>query len=115
MTSEHLHLLSDSGHAIGLHSYSHPMCLGQQPAAKQYDEYARNYQHLSSIIDPPRAVAYPAGSYNQYTLNLLRRMGICCGFRSSMAPPEDGGPINPSILEVGREDHANLIRQMQHS
>jgi peptidoglycan/xylan/chitin deacetylase (PgdA/CDA1 family) len=115
INNEQLTLLRDLGHTIGLHSYSHPMCLGQLSPEEQYDQYERNYRHLSSITGPPCAVAHPAGSYNQDTLNLLKSMGIQCGFRSSMAPPEQGGPISPSILEMGREDHANLMRQMQHA
>ena len=112
INNEQLTVLNDSGHAIGLHSYSHPMCLGQLSPEEQYDQYERNYRHLSSIAGPPRAVAYPAGSYNLDTLNLLQNMGIQCGFRSSMAPPEQGRLSGPSIMEMGREDHANLMRQM---
>lgn len=115
MSTEHLRILSDLGHSIGLHSYSHPMCLGQQPRQEQYDEYARNYEHLSSITGCPRAIAYPAGSYNADTLNLLGAMGIRCGFRSSMSPPYQRGSVNPSMLETAREDHSNIVRRMQYS
>ncbi|MEX2140298.1 MAG: polysaccharide deacetylase family protein [Pirellulales bacterium] len=115
MTGEHLRILSDSGHIVGLHSYSHPMRLGEQTREQQHAEYARNYAQLSSITGAPRAIAYPAGSYNAETLSLLRSMGIQCGFRSSMAPPYQAGRLNPNPLELAREDHANLVRTMQYS
>jgi peptidoglycan/xylan/chitin deacetylase (PgdA/CDA1 family) len=112
MKNEHLRTLCDGGHVLGLHSYSHPMLLGEQSLEEQTEEYAKNFDHLASISGPPRAVAYPAGSYSESTLTLLRSMGIACGFRSSLSPPRNGGPTNPSPLEVAREDHANILKQI---
>ena len=113
MSNEHLRTLRDCGHILGLHSYSHPMRLGEQPPAEQTDEYTKNYAHLASIGGPPRSVAYPAGSYSESTLALLRQMGVSCGFRSSMAPPYFGRLGNFSSLEIAREDHANLMKQIR--
>jgi peptidoglycan/xylan/chitin deacetylase (PgdA/CDA1 family) len=112
MSNDHLQVLGNSGHALGLHSYSHPMLLGEKSPEQQAEEYSKNQMHLTSIVGPTRSVAYPAGSYSESTLSLLREMGIICGFRSSMSPPRFGGSQSPSRLENCREDHANITKQI---
>jgi peptidoglycan/xylan/chitin deacetylase (PgdA/CDA1 family) len=111
MSNEHLRFLSDCSHAIGLHSYSHPMLLGEQSYAEQCEEYTKNYQHLARVSGPPRSIAYPAGSYNQDTLTILQNLGISCGFRSSMSSRHRAVRLNTSALELAREDHSNIMRQ----
>lgn len=111
MTDEHLRVLSEQGHMIGLHSYSHPTSLATLPPREQREEYERNYAHIRRVCRRnPMVVAHPANSYGEETLDLLRGLGIQCGFRSTMAPAQPGGRLNPTPLELAREDHANVMR-----
>lgn len=113
MNNEHLRYLTDRGHVVGLHSYSHPTTLGALPYDNQLDEYVKNYRHIRAIYGrDPMAAAHPANSYNEHTLRILRDLGICCAFRSNMVPPREDGRINPSHLELAREDHANILQMM---
>lgn len=113
MTDEHLRALAADGHAVGLHSYSHPMVMGRLARDEQRAEYERNYAHLCRVTGrKPLAMAHPAGSYNQMTLDILESLGILCGFCSSMTPP-DGAALNPSRMEIAREDHANVVKFME--
>ena len=52
-------------------------------------------------------MSHPCGNYNQDTLKVLKDMGIKVGFLSSMADTK----IN-SLLELPREDQANVAREM---
>lgn len=42
---------------------------------------------------------------------ILREMGVCCGLRANVAAPA-GGRVNGSLLELTREDSANLVAAM---
>jgi peptidoglycan/xylan/chitin deacetylase (PgdA/CDA1 family) len=121
MSDDNLRHLINRSHIVGLHSYSHPMLLGEKSFEEQYYEYARNFEHLTTIGCRPRSIAYPAGSYNADTLTILRSMGISCGFRSTMSSANRNGRegacdlrgragIEPALLELPREDHSNLLR-----
>ncbi len=113
MTDEHLRYLVNEGHEVGLHSYSHPMVLADLPADEQRREYARNSQHIRRVCGrTPVAMAHPANSYNQQTIEILKEIGIKCGFRSNAAPGRDGEPLNPSRYELAREDHSNILFQL---
>ncbi len=48
-------------------------------------------------------MSHPSGNYNDDTLKILKKLGIKCGFRSSLVPP-----YIKSSLEIPREDHANI-------
>ena len=113
MTNEHLRHLSDRGHVIGLHSYSHPMVFAELCRAEQAREYERNYQHVSNVCGrKPVAMAHPANSYGEATLEILRDLGIRCGFRADMFPRVEAGPLNASRLELARQDHANVMSML---
>ena len=53
-------------------------------------------------------MSHPCGDYNLDTLSLLKEMGIQIGFRSSMSVKEIKSP-----LEIPREDHANVFKEMK--
>ncbi len=108
MTERDLVEISNKGHIIGMHSYSHPMQLNKLKKSDQEMEYKRNYEHLRKIIKKPiKSMSHPCGSYNNDTLDILRSMKIEIGFRSNMSIKEI---ITP--LEVPREDHINVFKEM---
>ena len=108
MTEQDLVNISNKGHIIGLHSYSHPTQLSKLKKSDQEMEYKRNYEHLKKIIKKPiTSMSHPCGSYNSDTLNILRNMKIEIGFRSNMSIKETLSP-----LEVPREDHINVFKEM---
>ncbi|MBI2207815.1 MAG: polysaccharide deacetylase family protein [Candidatus Rokubacteria bacterium] len=114
MSADHLRSLSAAGHIVGLHSYSHPMRLGDLPDDEQRSEYEANFRHLTQICGrPPITVAHPANSYSDRTIEILTDLGVRCGFRANMAPRLPGHPLNASALELAREDHANLMRRLE--
>ena len=53
-------------------------------------------------------MSHPCGDYSACTLTILEGMKIDIGFRSDMSVKEDRSP-----LEIPREDHANIFREMQ--
>ena len=57
-------------------------------------------------------MAHPSNSYSDDTLKILRELNITCGFRSNMSLPE-GKKINHSPLEIGREDHTNILQKIR--
>ena len=71
-------------------------------------EYKKNYEHLKKIIKKPiKSMSHVCGSYNKDTLDILNSMKIEIGFRSNMSIKET---ITP--LEVPREDHINVLKEM---
>ena len=46
------------------------------------------------------------------TIEILAGLGIHCGFRTNMVPPDVGGQLNPNRYEMAREDHANIQRML---
>lgn len=112
MSNKNLKYLADNGHAIGLHSYSHPTALAELSSDEQYDEYKKNYVHLERVCGrSPTAMSHPCNSYNEDTLKVLRELGIRCGFRANMFS-QHGDTPNASDFEMYREDHANLMRTL---
>jgi peptidoglycan/xylan/chitin deacetylase (PgdA/CDA1 family) len=108
MNDGHLRSLSNSGHVIGLHSYSHPTVIQQLSAKEQEAEYQRNFDHVRSAVGyAPRAMSHPCGNYSDETLSILRRIGMRVGFRSNNAVREIR-----SNLEIPRDDHANVFKEM---
>ncbi len=109
MTNDHLRWLSDRGHSVGLHSYSHPYAIGQLTEEQQQVEYARNFEHIEATTGvTPEAMSHPLNSYGVATLQVLQRVGIRCGFRANMLPPSEQD-TQARHLELPREDPANLI------
>ncbi len=71
------------GHAIGLHTHTHPMDLGKMSRADQYEEFARNKAFLENIIgETIRIAAYPCGRYNDHSKSVLKELGIKAAFVS---------------------------------
>ena len=109
MNNTHIKSLSDSGHIVGLHSYSHPTMIHALPAEQQEWEYIQNFEHLSLVLGfKPFAMAHPCGNYSEVTLSILKKLGIRIGFRSS----KNITTIR-SALEVPRDDHTNVLRKMR--
>ena len=112
MSDEHLAYLSERGHMVGLHSYSHPMVLANLPVDQQRQEYERNYSHLHRVCGrPPVAMAHPVDSYDGDTLEILAGLGVRCGFRSNMAGPRSSSRAHWRF-EMPRRDHAEIIQML---
>ena len=103
--------LKKCGHAIGLHSYSHPMMFHLLNEQDQYKEYDKNLKHLESILGKGsiESMSHPCGNYNQMSLSVLKKLGIRIGFLSNMNIKKIR-----SSLEVPREDHTNILMKMKN-
>jgi len=112
LNSNHIKKLHDTGHIIGLHSYSHPTVMTNKTIDEQCEEYGKNKQQLEHIIgENITAVSYPCNSYNDDTLKCMEEFGIKIGFRANMA----NVCLENKKLEYPREDHANILRQMEEN
>jgi len=112
LTDDHLRGLRNTGHFVGLHSYSHPNALSKLSYSKQLEEYNKNYLHVKRVCNGDIVSAsHPSNSYDYNTIRILEDLGILCGFRSNMIAPE-GMRINPNPFEIAREDHSNILRKM---
>ncbi len=109
MTKQHLEILVEQGHTIGLHSHSHPTVMAELSFDDQQREYQLNRDWICEELGiSPTVVAHPCGSYGAETLEILREMKVEFGFRSSMTQ----GPFGTS-LEIPRVDHANLLQEIR--
>ena len=110
MREDELLKIHENGHVVGLHSYSHPTQMSKLTADQQLKEYQQNFTHLSKVLKTSEitSMSHPCGNYNMDTLSLLKGMGIQIGFRSDMSVKEIKSP-----LEIPREDHANVLREMR--
>lgn len=113
LSIEELKWISSKGHCIGLHSYSHPFQMEKLSSLEQRNQYLKNYDHIKQICGdiPLTSMSHPVNSYNDDTIEILKNMGITCGFRSNMQAPAD--TINPNCLELAREDSTNIIKMME--
>ena len=110
MTEKDLIKISNKGHIIGLHSYSHPTKMSKLNNSAQKMEYQKNFDHLTKVVKKPiTTMAHPCGDYSKETLNILNAMNIEIGFRSSMSIKKIC-----SQLEIPREDNANVLREMRN-
>lgn len=108
MNNRHILELQADGHIIGLHSYSHPTTIHLLDDAKQKNEYTRNYNHILKITgEKPFSMSHPCGNYNETILNFLSEIGIKIGFKSNVSHK-----FIESNLEIPREDHSNILREM---
>ena len=113
-----LNQLNSLGHLIGLHSHNHPTLLESLSYDEQKLEYENCISVISKIIDKPKNeikfMSHPCGSYNNHTLEILKKLGIELGFKEIMtADPERGmKKINNSFLEIARQDHAEIVKRM---
>jgi peptidoglycan/xylan/chitin deacetylase (PgdA/CDA1 family) len=108
MNEAHLKKLDQEGHLIGLHSHTHPTNIGDLPQKEQKYEYEKNAEILTNLLGKkPLTMSHPCNSYNPETLQLLKQLGIKLGFRANMF----GSYHSP--YEFPREDHANILKQME--
>ncbi|RRD92130.1 polysaccharide deacetylase [Clostridiales bacterium COT073_COT-073] len=103
MSASDIKALDRDENIIGLHSHHHPTNLQNYPYQYQYQDYSQNKNILEDIIGHKiSSVSYPCNSYNQDTLQIMSQLGVDLGFRSNM---QSGFS---SLLEIGRQDNANI-------
>ena len=111
--------LDKLGHSIGLHSHNHPILIEKLSYEKQKTEYEKCKHIISNILNKPKSdikfMSHPCGSYSQETLRILKELDIELGFKQIMTvEPEKGmKKINNSPLELARQDHSMIIKQME--
>ena len=100
------------GHEVGLHSHTHPTKIESLDYNKQKNEYNKNIQILSKILNVSKSefttVAHPCGSYNNSSLKILEDLEIKLGFKQIMKIEKEKGmsKINNSKYEIARQDHS---------
>ncbi len=108
MTIPQLERLNLKGHALGLHSNSHPTNIHSLSKDDQMREYTTNYEFLKNITgEGAKMVAHPFGQYSETTLDILHQLEVSIGFRSSL-----NRPYVKSLLEIPREDHSNILKRL---
>jgi len=108
MSTVQIKTLSDKGHNIGLHSHSQPTLFSGLTNDQQIDEYRRNIAAVTRATGKrPIAMSHPCNSYRPETLSILNDLGIEFGFRADVSQQ------HYSRLELPREDHSTLIREMR--
>lgn len=111
-SKDELRCLVSQGHEVGLHSHSHPYAMAELTHEQQTEQYKKNYAYILDLIDvEARCMSHPLNSYNKDTLQILEELQVKCGFRANVFPP-DGRVINPSRLEIAREDSSNLLHML---
>lgn len=114
LTGMDLNNIAQKGHYIGLHSHDHNYQMATLSYQEQLGQYARNYAHIQRAVGKEiECVSYPLNSYNEDSMDILRNMGIYCGFRANMLASL-AGSVNPSSLELAREDSANIISMLKN-
>ena len=114
MSKNDIKNLSKEGHLVGMHSFSHPFRMSALTNKKQFNEYYKNYKYLEKITKlKPISMSHPLDSYNRTSLNILKKLGILCGFRSH-TKTNKGKKINPSKLEIAREDPSNILKLLRN-
>lgn len=110
MNENCLKKINQDKNIIGLHSFSHPTKMSKLPYKEQFNEYSKNLFHLENILgkNTIQTVSHPCGDYNQDTLKILKNLKIKFGFRQNMEVKEI-----KSMLEIPREDQANIFREMK--
>ncbi len=93
---------------VGLHSHTHPTRMQHLAPGRQLAEYTENKRILEDILsEKVVCMSHPSNSYGPETLSALADLGIRVGFRAIMT----GGGCGP--LEIPRQDHANIVREMR--
>jgi hypothetical protein len=103
---------------IGLHSHTHPTVMEKLPYDDQKNEYKKCLNKISLLLNKPKNqikyMSHPCGSYNNYTLEILKNLGIELGFKQIMniEPERKMKTINNSFLEIARQDHSGILNKM---
>jgi len=106
--AEETRTLRAAGHVVGLHSHTHPTRLQNLPADAQETEYQENKRILEKVLgEEIVCVSHPSNSYGPETLQILDKLGVRVGFRAIMSGGGGGA------LEIPRQDHANILREMR--
>ena len=110
--------LNQLGHLIGLHTHNHPTLLEKMNYDEQKYEYEKCLSSIANILDKPKNdikyMAHPCGSYNEDTLEILKKLGIEIGFKQIMTvePEKNMKKINNSFLEIARQDHIDIYKRI---
>ncbi len=110
--------LDSLGHLVGLHTHSHPTLLEALSYDEQKNEYEECLSTISNILNKSRNeinyMAHPCGSYNNDTLEILKKLGVDLGFKQIMTiePKKGMKKINNSLLEIAREDCAQIQKRI---
>ena len=111
MSTKELREIQKKGHNIGLHSSSHPTNIDTLNYDDQLKEYDMNYDFIKNKLGIiPNSMSHPCGKYNDSTLQILNKMKIKIGFRSSL-----GQNYSKSDLEIPREDHTNIYNLIKNN
>ena len=60
-------------------------------------------------------MSHPCGSYNDSTLNILKKLGVELGFKNVMdiEIEKNMKKINNSFLEIARQDHSKIMKMIK--
>ena len=107
--------LYKNNHIIGLHSHNHPTNINILSKRDQLKEYRQNINSLTKIIKSSvklSSMSHPCGIYNFNSINILKKLNVKIGFRSNM---KTDNKINKSNYEIAREDHSNILKEMNEN
>ena len=102
-----------------MHTHTHPTFLENLTYDDQKLEYERCINSVSQILNKSnkliKSMSHPTGSYSLETLEILKKLRIEIGFKSTMQIEKDKGmsKINNTNLEIARETHPAIIRMMK--
>ena len=110
LNNYHLKELSKRGHIIGMHAYNHPYKLSELDYESQNNELKRNFNHLKKILKiNPVSISYPNGSFNKYTLKIIEKLKLRCGFISNMKSYNSSYKMK---FTLRRLDHSNILKNL---
>jgi len=115
MSWDQVRALSNSGMAIGSHTYDHPV-LARMPEAVQRSELVRSKQVLEAQTGcPVHAIAYPVGgpdAFSESTKRLAREVGYRAAFSyyGGFNRPPGSDPFDLRRMAVDRYDSAQMFR-----
>lgn len=105
MSTIELQKLKNDGHIIGLHSHTHPTKMSEKSYKFQYSNYQENKLILENIINENIiTMSHPCNSYNNYTLEILKKLDIKLGFRANLVEGYN------SEYEIPRIDHSEILK-----
>lgn len=114
LTAAQLKQLTDSGHAIGCHTWDHPDL--RKLTGKDWDWQVSKPKHLLEQITgkPVLSFAYPFGAWDEAAIDELRKRGIQIAFQLSNKTSEKAPNYTVRRLMVaGNWSPATLYKRMQ--
>jgi len=77
ITKKEIKKISDLGHHIGLHSYTHNKNINKMQYNNQMYQYKKNYNDIKKITGIlPEAASYPFNSHNRDSILILKKLNI---------------------------------------